>query len=247
MHHRPIFRFSPCLDRLEEKQLPSATSFGLHAAMPAVRSRALADHPVDQSGTRDIASHDTRKPSSLPSSFLAFRITNPSGTPVNLIPPFNQVLVQNLQPVPGHVYNVLYVAVKNGTAQTFTASRGFEVRLNNQAPSLTFPVLTGAQQWKPNQWIVFYVLTEKYYPVSPVSGGFELILGGGRSTLVPGPSGIFLRLKYDPATFARTLDWIVAFGPGAESGKGPKYGLPDTAIYEIVAASTHRNDFGGHF
>ena len=166
---------------------------------------------------------------------------------MNLTPPFNQVLVQNLQPVPGHVYSVLYVAARNGTAQTFTASRGVAVRLSNQAPSLTFPVLTGADHWKPNQWIVFYVLTEKYYPVSPVSGGFELILGGGRSTLVPWPSGIFLRLKYDPATLARTPDWIVAFSPGAEFGKGPKYGLPDTAIYEIVAASTHRNDFGGHF
>ena len=110
-----------------------------------------------------------------------------------------------------------------------------------------FPVLTGTQQWKPNQWIVCYVLTKKYYPVSPVAGGFELILGRGISTLVPGPSGIFLRLKDDPATFARTLDWIVAFGRGAEGGNGPKFGLPDTAIYEIVAASTNRNDFGGYF
>ena len=152
-----------------------------------------------------------------------FRITNtPWQTPVNLVPPFQQVLVQSAQPVPGQEYNVLYVVVKNGTAQTFTASNGFTVNLNNQARSLTFPILTGTQQWKPNQWIVFYVLTKKYYPVSFVPGGFELFLGGRRSTLVPGPSGIFLRLIYKPATFARTLDWIVAFGQGAAVGRGCK-------------------------
>ncbi len=177
-----------------------------------------------------------------------FRITNPSSLiPVNLVPPFQHVLVQHHQPVPGQVYNILYVAVKNGTAQTFTASDGFIVRLTNQPHSFAFPILTGTQQWKPKQWFVFYVLTKKYYPVSFVGGGFMLDLGGRISTLVPGPSGIFLRLKYDPATFARTLDWIVAYGQGAQLGAGPKFGLPDTAINEIVSAKTHRIDFAGHF
>jgi hypothetical protein len=95
--------------------------------------------------------------------------------------------------------------------------------------------------------MVFYVLTKKYYPVSFVAGGFQFNLGGRSSTLVPGPSGIFLRLKYNPATFARTLDWIVAFGQGAQLGKGPKFGLPDTAINTFVSAKTQRIDFGGHF
>ncbi len=48
--------------------------------------------------------------------------------------------------------------------------------------------------------------------------------------MIPGPSGIFLRLTYDPATFARTLDWIVAYGQGAQQGAGSALGLPDTAI-----------------
>jgi hypothetical protein len=135
----------------------------------------------------------------------------------------------------------------NGTAQTFDASSGFTVRLTNQGRIPGFPILTGNQQWKPGQVFVLYVLTKKYYPVSFVAGGFQVNLGGRSSTLVPGPSGIFLRLKYDPATFARTLDWIVAYGQGAQLGQGPKFGLPDTAINTIVSARTQRIDYAGHF
>lgn len=230
MRQRSACKFRPDLEPLEAKRL-------LNAAAAAPRG---VHH---QDGSAAVS----RNRSALPRSFLAFRITNPKLQPVNLIPPFQQVLVQSRQPVPGQVYNVLYVAVKNGTAQTFTASNGFQVRLNNQAKSHVFPILTGAQQWTPNQWFVFYVLTKRYYPVSFVPGGFELLLGGRRSTLVPGPSGIFLRLKYNPATFARTLNWIVAFGQGAQLGLGSKFGMPDTAINEIVAAKEHRIDYGGHF
>ena len=139
------------------------------------------------------------------------------------------------------------VAVKNGTSQTFNASTGFTVRMTNQPRSSAVPILTGTEQWKPGQVIVLYVLTKKYYPVSFVAGGFQLDLGGRSSTLIPGPSGIFLRLKYDPATFSRTLNWIVAFGPGNESGAGSQLGLPNTAINQIVDARTQRPDFAGHF
>jgi hypothetical protein len=189
--------------------------------------------------------------STAPSSagFLAFRVTNtPWQTPYKLVPPFQQVLVQSREPVPGQVYNVLDVAVKNGTAQTFTASNDFTVRMTNQPRSFGgFPILSGNEQWKPGQILVFYVLTKKYYPVSSVAGGFQLDTGGRSSTLVPGPSGIFLRLKYDPATFARSLNWIVAFGQGNQTGKGAQYGLPNTSINELTSALTHRADFAGHF
>jgi hypothetical protein len=233
---------------LEEKQLLSASPVLIHRVNLAGGSRALAPPLVDRSAAHGTVGNPTSNRPSLHTGFLAFRITNPSHQlPVNLVPPFQHVLVQSRQPVPGQEYNILYVAVKNGTAQTFTASNGFAIRLTNQPRSLAFPILTGTQQWKPKQWFVFYVLTKKYYPVSPVAGGFMLNLGGRSSTLVPGPSGIFLRLKYDPATFPRTLDWIVAYGQGAQLGAGAKVGLPDTAINEIVAASTHRMDFGGHF
>ena len=121
------------------------------------------------------------------------------------------------------------------------------VRLTTQSKSV--PILMGTEQWKPKQVIVFYVLTKKYYPLPEVSGGFQFDLGGmpRASTLVPGPSGIFLRVKYNPATFTKTLNWIVAYGQGNQGGVGSQYGLPNTSINEFVAASTHRNDFGGRF
>jgi hypothetical protein len=247
MRRRPMMKFRPDIEGLEEKRLLSAGPLRSHVVSRAEGSRALALPSVVKSGAHTTAGQTNSSRSSLPTGFLAFRITNPTMQPVNLIPPFQQVLVQSRQPVPGQVYNILFVAVKNGTAQTFHSSNGFTVRLTNQPRSFAFPILTGMQQWKPNQWFVFYVLTKKYYPVSPVAGGFQLDLGGRSSTLVPGPSGIFLRLTYDPATFARTLDWIVAYGQGAQLGKGAKLGLPDTAINEIVAARTQRRDFGGHF
>jgi hypothetical protein len=181
--------------------------------------------------------------------YQAFRVTNtPHQTPYKLVPPFQQVLVQSRQPVPGQVYNVNDVTVKNGTSVTFTASDHFTVRMTNQPRSFGgFPILTGDEQWKPGQILVFYVLTKKYYPVSFVGGGFQFNLGGRSSTTIPGPSAIFLRLKYDPATFARTLNWIVAYGQGNQTGNGAQFGLPNTSINQFVDARTHRPDFAGHF
>jgi hypothetical protein len=234
MHRRrPDARFQPALERFEQRQLLSASPVTHHlAARGAHQALAVAR---------------TEKPQPpLPTHFLAFRVTNPSAqTPYPLVPPFQQVLVQSTTPVPGQVYNVLQIALKNGTSQTFEASSGFKVRLTTQKQYV--PILTGSEQWKPKQVIVFCVLTKKYYPVPEVSGGFQFDLGGTSSTLVPGPSGIFLRLPYNPSTFAKTLNWIVAYGPGNQGGVGAKYGLPDTAIDEFVAARTNRLDFGGRF
>jgi len=230
MRQRSTMRFRPGLEQFEAKQLLSAGSLTTHAG-PQTKDLRRQPAPVGTYG------------------YLAFRVTNtPWQTPYKLVPPFQQVLVQSGQPVPGQVYNVNDVTVKNGTSQTFTASNGFTVRMTNQPRSFGgFPILTGNEQWKPGQVIVLYVLTKKYYPVSFVAGGFLLDLGGRSSTLVPGPAGIFLRLKYDPATFARTLNWIVAYGQGNEVGQGAKYGLPNTSINEIVDARTRRRDFAGHF
>jgi hypothetical protein len=164
--------------------------------------------------------------------FVMNRITNPTPFNAKLIPPFVQVLVQSAQPVPGAVFNVLSISVRNSTARTFDASSGFAVKVTGQSASV--PVLTGTEQWKPGQVMVFYILTKKYYPLSPVvAAGFQFNFAGG--TAIPGPSGIFLRVKYDPATFPRVLDWIVAHGPGS---KGHELGLPDTAIWEFLSAKT---------
>jgi len=233
MRGRSSTRYQPALETFEPRQLLSAGALANHGAAKTGQAHSLA------ASTDNSHSH-------LPTKFLAFRVTNtPFQTPYKLIPPFQQVLVQSAQPVPGQTYNVLQISVKNGTAQTITASNGFTVRLTTQTKS--FPVLTGTQVWKPKQVIVFYVLTKKYYPLPVLSGGFQFDMGGGSSTLVPGPSGIFLRLKYNPATFARSLNWIVAYGQGNQVGKGAAYGLPNTSINEFVAASTRRPDFGGRY
>jgi hypothetical protein len=231
MRRRQLTKFNPALEQIEKKQLLSASPLTGHVAPSAAHSR--------REGV------DTETPR-LPDSFFGFRVTNPSAQVLyRLTPPFQQVLVQSNQPVPGQVYNVLQIAVRNGTSQTFTASNNFTVRLNT-AKNQVFPVLTGTQEWKPKQVIVFYILTKKYYPLPQTFGGFQLNLGGRSSTLVPGPSAIFLRLTYNPATFAASLDNIVAFGQGNQIGKGAVFGIPNTSINNIVAVQTRRNDFGGH-
>ncbi len=261
MRQRFLTIFRPALEQFERKQLLAAGSATIHASSTQDHSSATAI----AAATRDLSEAATRNPATRASllaqahrhppapvgtyGYLAFRVTNTSSElPYNLIPPFQQVLVQALKPVPGQVYNVCSVAVRNGTRQTFTASDGFNVRMTNQPKSFSgFPILTGDEEWKPGQVLVFYVLTKKYYPVSFVAGGFQFDLGGRSSTAIPGPSGIFLRLKYNPATFARTLDWIVAYGQGNQLGQGAKFGLPNTSINEIVNARTQRPDFAGHF
>src|SRR5947209_6888223 len=150
MRRRPDLRFRPALERFEEKQLLSA------GASPHAH---LMVHPHARAAP---ALHLTLS-----------RITQTSaGNAVNLVPPFQQVLVQATAPVAGRVYNVLSVVVRNHTRRTFTAADHFSVKLTGQSRST--PVLTGDEQWRPGQWIVFYVLTHQYYPVRPVvSGGFE--------------------------------------------------------------------------
>jgi hypothetical protein len=239
MRRRRTRWFRPDLERFEEKQLLSGGAAAVHAA---------GAHPAANSGGAT--------PDAVPSKtngYIAYRTTQPTFRLVHLVPPFQQVLVQKIQPVPGRVYNILFVAVMNGTGQTFTAANDFRVRLpgftgTKRVVDQGFPVLTGDQVWKPGTWIVFYVMSKKYYPLSPqVAAGFQLNAGGRSSTMVPGPAGIFLRLKYKPATFAKTLDWIVAYGQGAETGNGPPLDLGDTAINLLVSAKTKRMDFAGHF
>lgn len=256
MRRRTPMKLHPGFECLEQKQLLSA---GASSASVLDSKRSAATPAVESSSSSAAAQTESNKPieqgqparprtgphlPAIPTGFLGHRITAPTGHKVSLTPPFGQVLVQARQPVPGQVYNLLYVAVKNATAQTFTAKSDFQVRLPG---GQFFPVLTGNQVWKPRHWIVFYILTKKYYPLAQIPGGFEILAGGRLTTLVPGPSAIFLRLRYNPATFARTLNWIVAFGQGAQLGLGPPVGIPDTAINQILAARTHKIDFGGHF
>ena len=232
MRRRPTTKFHPLLERIESKRLPSAGPLTMHAS-------AMTTHATVESAKNAAK----RKPE----SFLGFRVTNPSNKILYVLnPPFQHVLVQTNQPVAGQTYNLLQIAVRNGTSQTFTANTGFTVRLNT-VKNHVFPVLTGSEVWKPKQVIVFYLLTKKYYPLPQTYGGFQFDLGGRSTTLVPGPSAIFVRLHYNPATFSQSLDQIVAYGQGNQIGKGAVFGIPNTSINNIVATQTRRNDFGGHF
>jgi hypothetical protein len=239
MRGRRTTSFRPDLERFEKKSLLSAGAAAVHAAEA---------HPAAKPG---IATPDAVTTNI--AGYMTYRITAPTYRLVHLVPPFQQVLVQKAQPVPGRVYNVLFVVVQNNTAQTFTAANNFQVRLpgftgSHRVAGSAFPVLTGNEVWKPKTWIVFYALSKIYYPLSPqIAAGFQLNAGGRSSTMVPGPSGIFLRLTYNPATFAKTLDWIVAYGQGAQTGNGPPLGIADTAINSLVSARTNRQDFAGHF
>ena len=215
MRHRPTSKFRPLVEGVEKRVLLSTAVHTTHVAHLKARSAAMAGQsaetpasPATASGSATksaagLAHVDHRRPKSPPSTALGFRITNPTKHAVSLIPPFGHVLVQKLQPVPGQVYNIMYVAVKNGLNQTFTASNGFAVRFPNKKHAKVFPILTGTQQWLPNHWIVFYVLTKQYYPLTQIQGGFQFDLGGRSTTLVPGPSAIYQRIKYNPATFGR--------------------------------------------
>jgi hypothetical protein len=259
MHRRRAMNYLPRLERLEGKQLLSSnapTSLAAHA--PLISHSAHAPGAVADAGQVAMSQGSSdlvlmpQSVSQVPAAqkpnfgFLVYRITNPNRFNRTMQPPFGQVLVQAQQPIPGQVYNVLFVVVRNGTAQTFDSSSGFAVRIPQSTQS--FPILTGNEQWKPGQRIVFYILTKKYYPMpSVVHSGFEFDLGGARSVAIPGPSGIFLRIKYDPAKFPQTLNNVVVFGQGNQGGRGAKFGLPNTAINEFLSSKTRRIDFGGYF
>jgi hypothetical protein len=242
MHQRPSKKYSPTLEPLEAKQLLSAgLSPTAMASQKAAASRAAETSSAGAQNVRPLAAQP--KPHI---GYLVYRITNADRFNNRMRPPYGQVLVQTTQPIPGQTYNLLYVVVRNGTAQTFDANSGFYVRIPQSRTK--FPILTGNETWAPGQRYVFYILTKKYYPMpSQVHSGFEFDLAGARSLGIPGPSAIALRLKYNPATWAQTLDNVVTFGQGNQGGRGAKFGLPNTAINEFVSAKTNRNDFAGYF
>jgi hypothetical protein len=210
VRRRESTRFRPGLERFEPKHLLSAGAARAHAA-------AVATSP-------------TGVP--LATRFTLQRITNPTPVNAQLNLPFGQVLVQPGPPPAGKVINVFFISVRNSTAQTFDASSGFSVGLTGGHNA--FPILTGNEQWKPGQVFIFYALTTKYYPVQPaVSAGFVFNFNGSPGIAIPGPSGAFQRVRYNPATFPMVLDHIVTSSPGS---KGHLLGLPDTAIWEFTGA-----------
>lgn len=239
MRFRPLREFRPSLERLETKQPLSA---GVSAAQ-AVGTTAepsisvLTTEPFASSG--QLADHQNglsvQGAGALPAPGVTRvefdRVTNPKGNNALFNPPFGHVLVQTRVPVSGQVYNILFISVYNGSGSTFTSSDNITVRTSNTPAGQYFPILQGDQEWKPGGRIVFYVLSKKYYPFTPTqSAGFQFNFISRRVAAVPGPSGIALRIKYNPATFDRVLDRAVTSGPGAI---GHQFGLPDTAIWAL--------------
>lgn len=210
MRTRPVRRVRPILEGFEPRLALNASP--AHAAVVAARK--------------------PHRPA--PQSYTLYRITNPTPFNARLTPPFPQVLVQSKRPIKGQTYNLGYVTVRNGSRRTFTADDGLAVRVTGQNKPNGFPILTGGQTWKPGQVMVFYVLTKEYYPFRPmISGGFQFNIAGSPGTAIPGPSGIFQRIRYkDEQSLARTINWIVPNGPGS---RGHHLGLPDTSIWEFVA------------
>ncbi len=115
----------------------SGTAAAVHRADTANDLSTQSDSQQNDAGTP--ANANDAKRIIHPTTFIGYRITNPNMHKVNLKPPFGQVLVQTLQPVPGQVYNIMYVAVKNSTKQVFTASNGFVVRFPNKINAKVFP------------------------------------------------------------------------------------------------------------
>ena len=248
MHGRPEKKARPRLEPLEERRALSAGAAAAHLAAVRAAHTAAVNAAAAAAGRELGPPLPDQAPSNKKplTGFLVWRITQPNRFNNHITPPFGHVLVQLAQPVPGKVYNVLYITVRNGTTQTFDSGSRFFVKFPGQPYS--FPILTGDQTWRPGQNITFYVLTNKYYPLpNEVTSGFVFSLGGAISIGIPGPSGIFLRMRYNPATINRNLDAIVLKGPGSQGGKGITFGLPVTSIYEFSTAQTKRNDFGGYF
>jgi hypothetical protein len=251
-------RFRPLIESLEAKLVmstfgptaPAHARAGEALTADAIAARVAAiqeSHVAGRQARADPAATARATPAAKKPDhgYLVFRITNPSIFNNHFVPPFGHVYAAVKPPVPGQVYNILALTVRNGTAQTFDASSGFEVKFPG---GHAVPILTGDQQWKAGQNYIFYVLTKEYYPIrNQVTQGFTFNLGGARSIAIPGPSGIFLRIRYDPATINRILDYAITSGPGIQGGVGHKTGMADTAINEFVSARTNRNDFGGYF
>jgi hypothetical protein len=229
--------FRPDVERLEAKQPLSASPSTAPLADLAAGPRAAGSQQAETAGAPrahlPVAGGGHQR--STVKGVTLERITNPTPFNAQLIPPFDQVLVQVRKPVPGQVYNALFISIRNSTKKTFDASDGLTVRTTDQPANRAVPILTGDAQWRPGQVIVVYQLTKKYYPLAPTeSSGFLFNFVHPQVIAIPGPSGIFQRIRYKPDTFHKVLDTIVATGPGS---RGHLLGLPDTAIWEIIPAS----------
>ena len=158
MRNAPVKKCLPGIERLEAKQLLSAAP----AWRPgqATRFRLPRRPTLRRQAQQNTVSPDGKKPGF---GYLLFRITNPNTYNKTLRPPFNQVLVQTQQPVPGQVYNILFVVGEEWHGTNLQCEQWF--LCEDPSISCDLPILTGNEQWKSGQQIVFYIMTKKYYPL----------------------------------------------------------------------------------
>ena len=210
-------KFRPVLETIESRMLPS----GSPAVLAAVGSATSGGSSMTPSSSRKLT---------------IFRITNPTPTSAILIPPLDTVRVQQVVPKVGGTYNITFVTMRNGTDRTYTAADNLSVTTTGNPQN--FPILTGNQTWAPNQVMIFYILTKKYYPFSPqYNAGFVFKIEGSKGLAIPGPSGIFLRIKYDPATIDKILNYAAIDGPKTK-GNLHLLGIGDTAQWEFAPSSS---------
>lgn len=240
MPERPPRDFSPRLERLEPKQPLSASPAAAVAAQANPGSPVLlADN---QTGL--FVPTASQPPHFKANGIKLDRVTNPRKyngvSNASLTPPYGHVLVQTQVPIPGKTYNILFLSVFNATGKTITASDNLTVRTSNTAKGISFPILQGDQVWPAGGRVVFYVMTKSHYKLNPTqTAGFTFNSLDPSTPLVnaiPGPSGIAVKIKYNPATIDKVLDYFVTSGPGAI---GHEYGIPDTAIFNIFPKSVN--------
>jgi hypothetical protein len=229
MRARKIIQYWPRLEPLDAKQLPSVSAAALALAGRADLRARTALHA--RRATPPVNAAQFQQPRSPVQGITISRITNPTPVNARLIPPFQQVQVQTNPPVPGQEYNVLYISMRNSTARTFTAADQLAVRLTVQGPSHAYPILEGDQIWRPGE---VFVLTKQDYIslLRPTqSSGFSFNFTDPRVVAIPGPSGFYRRIRYNPQTFSNVLNKIVIRNP---EGRGHLLGLPDTSLWQIV-------------
>jgi hypothetical protein len=122
----------------------------------------------------------------------------------SLVPPFAQVQANAFAPVPGAVYNVFSLTVRNGTSRTFAAGSGFSVAVSGQGGAQAFPQGNGT--WQPGQVMVFYAFTNARFPTN-----FTFNLNGSIQQV---PANLNLGIQYQPSSFPSVLNSIAAQSVG---------------------------------
>jgi hypothetical protein len=208
---RSIRKLRPALERLDPKRLPGAglwaalphhrriTPFHPHKAAPPLLSGTVPGVAPGCSGGPGRSIGPELPP---PPPLGSFTLVPDSGT---LVPPFGQFLVSSSRPVPGAVYNLTFLTIRNGTSQTFDSRSGFSVNVPGQGGFQ--PFLPKGSLWKPGGVIVFYTLSTNRFP-----GSFTFNLNG---SIQEKPNNIYYNVQYNPMTFPATLDAIAARSVGA--------------------------------